>query len=436
MWRVWNEEDTKPESGELPAVHEAWLPREHPLHRPRHGGKQLTALVCALVFFAAPTLGWMFGARATPVENRALAPFPSAAQGWGMFTGLDEWATDHLPIREPAIGAARALSRGLFGESARLGGGGSPRPPVAGGPAPSSEPELDPSVFPDVVRGRQGWLFLGHDVSYKCLPALKLDRVIAGLRRWRSVVEASGREFRLVIAPDKSTVYPEFMPRDFVGEECMKRRRREFWRRVPDATGAFDLRDVLRQVGRRDGRPSYPRIDTHWRHSGALSMTRHLAESLRPGVTDSWRVTPGRTFEHSADIPELVGERLNWRVRSYELAPGGRADNTDFTSSDFHEPLHLESPPGPGMITRPTRMVGDSFSQFASPYLAAGFSDITITHPDNVAEHPRRVGRTLAEGEVVIFELSERFVAGGRYSMLRPEVAEEVGAVLAAHPIR
>lgn len=430
-----NQDSATREDGELPAVHEAWLPREHPLHRPRHGGKQLTALVCAALFFAAPALGWLFGARAAPVENRALAPFPSVTQGWGFFTGLDEWASDHLPIREPAIGTVRALSRGLFGESARMGGGSS-RPPVGGGAPAAPEPKLDPSVFPDVIRGEQGWLFLGHDVSYKCLPEMKLDRVIAGLRRWRSVVEASGREFRLVIAPDKSTVYQRFMPAEFVGQQCLQQTRREFWRRLPAATGAVDLRDELRRLGRRDGRPSYPKIDTHWRHSGAVAMTRHLAESLRPGVTASWRVAPGRTYEHSADIPELVGKQRSWTVQSYELAPDGGADNTRFVPSDFHEPLHLESPPRPGMITRPTRMVGDSFTQFASPYLAATFSDITITHPDNVAEHPRRVGRMLAEGEIVVFELSERFVAGGRYSMLRPEVAEKVGEVLASHPVQ
>ena len=88
------------------------------------------------------------------------------------------------------------------------------------------------------------------------------------------------------------------------------------------------------------------------------------------------------------------------------------------------------------MITSPVRVVGDSFTQFASPYLAATHTDITITHPDNVATHPQATANLLAEGEVITFELSERFVAGGRYPLLDPEVAAQVGAVLAAHPVR
>lgn len=425
--------------GELPAVHEAWLPREHPLHRPRHGGRQATALTCALLFFAAPVLAWMFGARAVPLENRPQAEFPGISQGWGFFTGLNAWATDHLSFRQQAVRSAEALSQGLFGEPAQLGGGSSGSP--IGGSTPDddergTERELRMSMFPSVIHGKDGWLYLGHDVSYKCVPELELDRVIAGLRRWREVVEASGREFRLVVPPDKSTVHPEHMPDDFAGERCMTEARAEFWRRVPEATGAIDMRASLRSLAERSGHPLYTELDTHWRHEGGIAMTYRLAESLRPGVTGDWRVWPDRRYQHSADIPDLLGEHRTWTVQTYSLAPDGGADNTRSAPSDFRRPLRLESAPRPGMITRPTRMVADSFSQFAGPYLAATFSDLTITHPNNVAEHPERVGRTLAEGEVVIFELSERFVAGGRYPMLDPKVADRVGRILAAHPVR
>ncbi|MBA8826621.1 hypothetical protein FHX42_004000 [Saccharopolyspora lacisalsi] len=428
------------EPGELPAVHEAWLPREHPLHRPRHGGRQATALVCALLFFAAPVLAWTFGARAAPLENRPQAEFPSITRGWGFFTGLSAWATDHLSFRQGAVHSVEALSQGLFGESARLGESTSGSP-VGGDGGDDSDRDrrrrdLRMSMFPDVIHGKDGWMYLGHDASYKCVPEIGIDRVIAGLRRWRDVVEASGREFRLVIPPDKSTVYPEHMPDEFAGERCMTEARAEFWRRVPAATGAFDMRERLRTIAESDGEPIYTKRDTHWRHRGGVAMTRMLAESLRSGVTEDWQVRPSRRFQHNADIPDLLGREETWTVQGHSLAPDGGADNTRFVPSDFQQPLHLESEQRPGMITRPTRMVADSFAQFASPYMAAAFSDLTITHPDNAAERPRKVARTLAEGEVVIFELSERFVAGGRYPMLDPKVADRVGEYLAAHPVR
>lgn len=69
------------EQQSLPEVHEAWLPKQHPLHRPRHGGLQIIALVCALVFFAMPAFAWTVGMRAEPIGNRPMAPFPSVSQG-------------------------------------------------------------------------------------------------------------------------------------------------------------------------------------------------------------------------------------------------------------------------------------------------------------------------------------------------------------------
>lgn len=424
---------SKSDPTELPAVHEAWLPREHPLHRPRHGGRQLTALVCALLFFSAPLLSWGMGARPEPIENRRLADFPAVTEGWDFFTGLAPWATDHLPFRKDAVYSADAISRGLFREPARLDGGSS-NSPVGG--QPQHPPTPDESVFPSVIDGQDGWLFLGHDVSYLCVPRMDLDRVIAGLNRWREVVERSGREFRLVIAPDKSTMYPEMLPDDYPGENCSSERREQFWRRVPAATGAIDLREPLRDTARRSGERVYHDIDTHWTHQGGITMVYELAERLSPGVTDSWTLRPSRNYPHSADIPDLRGQNRQVDIQAYALAPDGGVDNTRFRPSDFHHPMHVESPPKPGMIHRKTRMIADSFTQFASPYLAATFSDLTIAHAGDVADDPEGTGKMLAEGEIVTLELSERFVAGGRYEMLDPSVADRVGQVLAKRPVR
>ncbi|RKT83860.1 SGNH hydrolase-like domain-containing protein, acetyltransferase AlgX [Saccharopolyspora antimicrobica] len=419
----------------LPPVHEAWLPREHPLHRPRHGRRQLAALVCAVLFFTAPLVSWVFGARPAQLENRPLAAFPSVTEGWGFFTGMNAWATDHLPFRRQAVQSVDALSRGVFGEPARLDGGSHTSPVGAG--QVDEKPQIDENVFPAVIEGKGGWLYLGHDVSYRCVPKRSLDEVIAGLRRWRAVVEASGRKFQLVVAPDKSTVYPENLPDAYAGEDCSTKAREEFWKRVPRETGALDMRNQLREVAARNQRPIYHDIDTHWTHEGGITMAYQLAERLEPGATRDWKVRPSRQYPHSADIPDLLGQDRTVPIQAYSLAPDGSdVDNTQFKPSDFHEPLHLESPPKPGMVTRPMRMVGDSFTQFASPYLAASFTDLTIVHPDQVAVDPEAAGRLLAEGEIVTFELSERFVAGGRYPMLDAAVADKAGAVLAAHPIR
>ncbi|MFR9728516.1 alginate O-acetyltransferase AlgX-related protein [Saccharopolyspora sp. MS10] len=425
---------SRTEPTELPAVHESWLPREHPMHRPRHGRRQRAALVCALLFLTAPFSTWLLGARAEQLENRPLAEFPGITEGWGFLTGLSPWAAENLPFRGPAVRSVHGISQGVFGEQARLEAGTHSSPVGTGSDQEQSRPPLNESVFPKVIEGKAGWLYLGHDVAYPCTPKRGADEVIAGLRRWRQVVEASGRRFELVIAPDKSTMYPANLPENYAGKDCAGRARQEFWQRIPGETGALDMREPLREVADRNGRAIYHDIDTHWTHEGGITMVYQLAERLAPGSTATWKVLPSRAYPHSADIPDLLGQSRTVPIQAYSLAPDGGADNTRFRPSDFHEPLRLESEVKPGMIDQPTRMVGDSFTQFASPYLAATFSDIAVVHPEEIAKRPQETGALLAEGDVVTFELSERFVSGGRYDLLDPAVADQVGAILAADP--
>ena len=94
------------------SVHEAWLPADHPLHRPRHGGRQLLALISALVFFMLPLLALILGMRSAKFENRPLADAPSLSDGWGFFTAAPAWAADHLPFRDHAVQLADGVSRG------------------------------------------------------------------------------------------------------------------------------------------------------------------------------------------------------------------------------------------------------------------------------------------------------------------------------------
>ncbi|MGH3845046.1 MAG: hypothetical protein ACRDS0_26955, partial [Pseudonocardiaceae bacterium] len=101
-------------------THEAWLPPDHPLHRPRHGRRQLTALICAGLFFLTPTIAHSVGIHAARFENRPLVGFGDPRHGWAWLAGLPAWAADRLPFRDSAVRATEAVSRSVFDEPAAL----------------------------------------------------------------------------------------------------------------------------------------------------------------------------------------------------------------------------------------------------------------------------------------------------------------------------
>ncbi|MGB8963110.1 MAG: hypothetical protein WCC38_14285 [Pseudonocardiaceae bacterium] len=414
-------------------AHEAWLPSEHPMYRPRHGGRQLTALICAGLFFLGPTFAHMLGIHPARFENRALATFGDPRDGWAWFTALPAWAADSVPLRDSAIRATEVVSRDVFGEPAPLVGPVSGRLPASPAVAPTQRPPID--AFPSVIEGRNGWLYLGADVSGACVPSRSLTDTIASLRRLRTAVQASGRQFVLIVAPDKTTMVPEHLPADYLGKDCAARARAQFWRRVVTEAGAIDLRPPLTDIARRKGSPVYYPDDTHWSQEGGLAMTYALADRVQPGITRSWQVAPSGTIAWPDDISPLIARSGVHPIPTYSLAPAGSTDLTRSIASDFRVPLRLTSAPAAGTVGQPVRLIADSFTQFASRYLAAAFTDITIVHPETVGAAPRSSGELLTGGKIVVLEVAERNLLSGTSPILLDPVITEVAHQLSQHPL-
>lgn len=433
-------------TGELPPVHEAWLPREHSLHRPRHGGRQLTALISALIFFATPTLMWLGGMRPTEIENHKLAGFPSIGSGWGLFTGMDEWSTDNLVFREGAIEATDWISRTFFGEAAPFdqggGGGTGPLPgspaqdPVNPGPADGGDDKPAEAGFRQVVEGSDGWLYFGTDALAKCYPDEPLDETMAQFAKLRSMVEASGREFVLVAVPDKTTMAPEHLPSSYPGKDCADPVTPDLWRKASRIAGAMDIRPRLDAAADRWRKPVYYPQDTHWTHEGAIEMVGAVAEDVKPGVADRWRVQARETYSAPADLPPLIGKEGENRATSYRLRPNGRTDRTQAGSSELLIPLRHKADPVPGQVIAPTAVLGDSFLVAASRYLPAAFADVTLQYYFAAGKDPDQVIRTIGDAEVVVLQVVERNIAAGSVEVLDQGFLDKLGAELAKRPVR
>ncbi|MGH3870860.1 MAG: alginate O-acetyltransferase AlgX-related protein [Pseudonocardiaceae bacterium] len=386
----------------------------------RPAGRRRVTLICAGLFFLGPIIVLVLGAQAARFENRPLAAFGDPRDGWSWFAGLPAWAADNLPFRDGAVRATDVVSRGVFGEPASLA-------------VPAAGPE---TVFPAVIEGRDGWLYLGADVSGACRPARSLDDTLESLRLLRGLVEASGRQFVLVVAPDKTTMMPERLPAEYLGRDCSTQAKAEFWRRIVAEAGAIDLRPALAEIAQRQGSPVYYPADTHWSQEGGLAMTYALADRIEPGITQTWQVAPAGAIPWPDDISPLIGRSGEREISVYSLAPAGLPDRTRSVASDFRVPLALTSAPAVGVVDRPVRMIADSFTQFASRYLAAAFADITVVHPETVATAPGSAGELLAGGKVVVLQVAERNLLSGTSPILLHPVIDEIGSHLAQRPVR
>lgn len=380
----------------------------------RRRPRRLAVLVVGLVFLFTPAVAYVTGVRATEIENRPLAAFPSPSQGWEFFPSVTTWATDHLPLRGFAVSANARVSRDLFGEAPpRSGTDSGPTGPVA--PVPGAGPSMD-RTFPAVFEGRDGWLFLGGDQAAACAPRAPLEQTLEGLERFGDLLTGAGKAYVLTVAPDKSTLSPDRLPASYVGDDCAPAGKAAFWDRLQSRplTGYADLKGPLEQAQRETGDDLYRPSDTHWGPRGALVYAEQVADALDPALWRTSTPTPTRPVRQDGDLAVLLGTPRTDEVPGWALERPGvvvrQAAETGLASTTTDVPLW----------TAPTLVVGDSFTKASLPQLAPLFADARIVQPSLAAEDAEALVAAVLAADAVVLELVERSVAGGRLALTDP----------------
>lgn len=395
------------------------------------------ASLLALAFFFAPLVAFAAGERPAAFENRALAEFPSLSDGWEFFPDFTTWAVDHLPLREEAVEVNAELAERIFDEAPSFGagsGGGSP----AG--VPSGQGESDASLYARVIEGEDGWLYFGSDVSELCEPTRTVEDVMDRLDRLAAAVESSGRRFVVTVAPDKSTIVPDYLPATYYGQDCATERRTAFWAalRTAPPSGYVDLRADLEAEQERSGEYLYRRTDTHWTSGGSAIYAQNLAEALDPELWADTDVVDAGTTSRTGDLGRLIGrpredEYAAVEVRRRGVTPVGR-DGLDLPEMPYTPITVTNRTTGAALFEAPTLLIGDSFTSASRQALGSLFADLTLLHGDVAEPFPEAVAAEMAAADVVVFEVVERTLASGEASLLNDEVLAAVEAELARRP--
>ena len=144
---------------------------------------------------------------------------------------------------------------------------------------------LKTSPVDDVLLGDDGWLFFGAEEElavYQRTARLgesarqRLEHHLRVVNDWFS---EQGIAFLVVVAPNKSTVYPEYMPRRFDREAGPS--ITDTFMTVARAAGTvtLDLREPF--LKHKEDRRLFLRWDTHWNDEGALLACESILAALK-----------------------------------------------------------------------------------------------------------------------------------------------------------
>lgn len=288
-----------------------------------------------------------------PDEHRTLAPAPeqpTTLQGVFAYpAAYERWYNDHFGFRASLIHAHALLKLEVFGVSPN----------------------------PDVLIGRDGWLFLGKNKAvdaYRCLFPFD-EKALAweadNVRAHRDWLAERGIAYLHVWAPLKHAVYPEFLPPWLERGSGPCRLDQWLQRMQREGLPVLDLRPSQQQA-RAAGR-SYQRTDTHWNARGAYFGYRALAEALKVRFPELDVLPPERVHFREAEVPGGDLARMMDMAEHYRGptvfadidAP--RCKKGSLEGIERHEGIKLEAfecERGPRIV-----MLHDSFGNGLIPYL-------------------------------------------------------------------
>lgn len=333
----------------------------------------LLLVLVALFGIGVPGLGTLAhidageAERAASAENRTLAPWPPIAWNAGMLMAWPGAAAryfeDHFALRARLV-RWQAIVRLEW---------------------------LRTSPSPDVLVGRDGWLFYAADAALADFastdPFSRED-----LEVWRTVLQHThdwlarrGIRYVFVLAPDKHAVYPEFMP-DGVRRVGRETRTDELVRYLRDQSTVpvVDLRAALGAA--KGSERLYHRTDTHWNDRGAFVAYRailsRLADGVPPANRDALAPLPRTAFaastvrEPGMDLAGMLSltDRMHEDDLRLASTAAARWRVVEPTRPDPHG-IEPRLATGHEDRTRPRALVlRDSFGSALIPFLSEHFS--------------------------------------------------------------
>ncbi|WEK54163.1 MAG: hypothetical protein P0Y55_16635 [Candidatus Cohnella colombiensis] len=278
---------------------------------------------------------------------------------------------------------------------------------------------LGMSSVDKVIIGKSGWLFYNGDGSIEDYQGLEtfsdeqLQSIRDNLEERKQWLAAQGIEFYVAVAPNKNTIYPEYLP-GYIrkGQNITRLDQLLAYLRSNSDIEVIDLRPTLLEH-KSDGQ-LYRKNDTHWNELGAFYGYEKIIAEVRqdlPGIEPlsihDFKVNSTASSGDLSTMLMIDGE-ISDDYLALEPVSGREVENYTKQAEPYPDSPDTIITMAPGLPadSYTLLMFRDSFAINMTPYLSRNFKRSVYVwnhHFDaNIIkeEHP----------DVVIHELVERFL--------------------------
>lgn len=326
--------------------------------------KKLFSLIFILILLA-PTLVWLsdleFG-----IKMERIGLKPPRLDGQVLldneyYRSFDQYFNDSFSLRSPLLFAKRWLDYRLFQAT-----------------------DAD-----DVHVGNHGWLFSRRTIEdYRkeaCRGVPAIEQLVLELRAIERILAASDRRFFFTVAPDKSTIYPEFVGFVPQNESCNRSR----YDLLLEAITARPLKgfvrlDELLQNAKKGTPLLYDRNRANWNNLGAMVA----AEGLRAKIISDSMEKPIFNYRSSDtnDNGDLNRRLMGFLSETEDIPVVHRLDSRHFGLSS-------------------AIIYGDAFIENLIPYLEQMFGRLEVIRANSVLSG--QYGEDLRAADFILLETAE-----------------------------
>ena len=236
---------------------------------------------------------------------------------------------------------------------------------------------------------RNGWLYSRQSIDdYRkeaCHETQDIERLVLELLAVEKIVKATGRRFFFIVAPGKSTIYPEFVGPLPQSSACSHSRYDLFI----EAVDAHPLKSFVRldqylSRAKKNHALLYDRTGSIWNGLGAMIASEAIQAQI---IRDRKQKV---VFDYNRNDTAAYDD-LNKRLMGF------------LSGAEEVPVMHLSSSGQPGLSHG--IIYGDGFLKNLIPYLAQLFSRLDVIRADSLPS--RQYGEDLSAGDLILLERAE-----------------------------
>ena len=263
-------------------------------------------------------------------------------------------------------------------------------------------------VGESVLIGRYNWLFYAGDdcISYykgtNILSENEMRSYADLANELNEVCKEKGIRLQLMIIPNKSQIYSEYMPTYNVNEEKRETVLVDYFNKNSDVSILYPYEELM---ATKPYWQIYHKNDTHWNQIGAFIGEQALLRELGLKTTSIFDLDISEKELLGGDLLSLSGYGNDVYTPDIEYEPDYKPEIqiTESIGDPFTDNVYRSKSDSPNK--QRLTMVFDSYRLNMIPFLRRDFAECTIAHRDSVSE----IKDSIVDTDILVIAGVERY---------------------------